>query len=363
MVDFTVAIPTYNGEKRLPQVLEGLRSQTNTQHFSWEIIVVDNNSMDNTAKVVQEYQANWPTTSVLKYCFESQQGAAFARQRAVEEGSGTFIGFLDDDNIPASDWVAAAYTFGQAHPKVGAYGSQIYGQFEIEPPENFKKIACFLAIIQRGSEAHCYEPHKKMLPPGAGLVVRKQAWCKNVPRRLVLNHTRKDAGLASEDLEALLHIQKADWEIWYNPNMHVYHQIPRQRLEREYLISLFRCIGLSRHRLRMLRIKAWQRPLAFLAYQVNDLYRLILHLLKHRGALKSDLIAACEMELLWSSLGSPFYIWRKIYLDRQYDLILPTALERILEVQSFRYFWVSLSGILSVVSVSYRNFLQSINSW
>lgn len=316
MVEFTVVIPTYNGAARLPLVLERLRSQTHTEHFSWEIIVVDNNSTDNTAKVVQEYQANWPIANRLRYCFEGQQGAAFARQRAVEESSSTFIGFLDDDNLPASDWVAAAYTFGQAHPKVGAYGSQIFGQFEIEPPENFKKIACFLAIIQQGPEAFPYKPHKRILPPGAGLVVRKQAWWENVPRRLVLNHKGKDAGLASEDLEALVHIQKAGWEIWYNPEMRVYHQIPSKRLEKEYLISLVRCIGLSRHRIRMLRIKAWQRPLAFLAYQLNDLRRLILHLLKHGNAVKSDLIAACEMELLWSSLISPFYIWRKVYFDR-----------------------------------------------
>ena len=315
MVDFTVAIPTYNGEKRLPEVLERLRSQTGTEHFTWEIIVVDNNSTDNTANVVREYQANWPTTSLLKYSFEAEQGAAFARQRAVEEARGTFIGFLDDDNLPSANWVAAAYAFGQAHPRIGAYGSQIHGQFETEPPEYLKKFACFLAIIERGSQAHRYEPKKKMLPPGAGLVVRKQAWRENVPRRLVLNHKGKESGLASEDLEALLHIQQAGWEIWYNPQMCVYHQIPHWRLEREHLISLVRCVGLSRHRIRMLSIKAWQRPLAFFAYLLNDLRRLMIHQLKYRSTVKSDLIAACEMELLWSSLVSPFYLWRKRYLD------------------------------------------------
>jgi glycosyltransferase involved in cell wall biosynthesis len=107
MVDFTVVIPTYNGEKRLPQLLERLReagrshsvkSQTNTEQFSWEILVVDNNSKDNTAKVVQEYQANWPDTYPLRYSFEAEQGAAFARQRAIKEARGELIGFLDDDN-------------------------------------------------------------------------------------------------------------------------------------------------------------------------------------------------------------------------------------------------------------------------
>ncbi len=78
-VDFTVAIPTYNGQSRLPELLERLRNQLYTEDFSWEIIVVDNNSNDNTAKVVQSYQENWSCPYPLKYCFEPQQGAAYAR--------------------------------------------------------------------------------------------------------------------------------------------------------------------------------------------------------------------------------------------------------------------------------------------
>ncbi len=313
-LDFTVAIPTCNGETRLPELLERLRNQINTEDLSWEIIVVDNNSTDNTAAVVKAYQANWQCPYPLKYCFEAQQGAAYARQRAVEEAKSIFIGFLDDDNYPASNWVETAYAFGKKHPKAGAYGSQIHGEFEVEPPENFEKIACFLAITERGSKPHIYQAQMKILPPGAGLVVRKQAWCETVPKHLVLNHKGREAGLASEDLEAVLHIQLKGWEIWYNPEMRIYHQIPAWRLQKEYLTSLFRCVGLSRHHLRMLRIKPWQRPLASLLYLVNDLRKIILHMIKYRGAVKNDLIAACETELIVNSFFSPFYLFKKRYL-------------------------------------------------
>ena len=319
-IDLTIAIPTYNGESRLPEVLERLRNQLNTEHFSWEIIVVDNNSTDNTAAVVKLYQASWQNPYPLKYCFEAQQGTAYARQRAVEEARGSLIGFLDDDNYPDPTWVVAAYAFGQKHPKAGAYGSQVHGEFEIEPPTNFKKIACFLAITERGTEAHRYEPHIKLLPPGAGLVVRKQAWCQKVPKHLVLNYKGREAGLASEDLEAVLHIQLGGWEIWYNPEMHVYHQIPAWRFQREYLIRLFHCVGLSRYHLRMLRTQPWQRPLVSLGYLVNDLCKIIQHLFKHQGAIKSNLITACEMELLVSTLISPFHLLKIRYLDHDRGL-------------------------------------------
>lgn len=315
MLDFTVAIPTYNGEDRLGEVLERLRSQINTENLSWEIIVVDNNSTDNTAQVIQEYQANWHQAYPLKYYFEVEQGAAFARLRAIEKARGRFIGFLDDDTLPTFNWVAEAYAFGRAHPKVGAYGSQVHADFEVNPPENFKRIACFLAITERGSKAHRYEPYQRMLPPSAGLVVRKHAWCESVPTRPFLSGRTTQSMLTSEDTEIIAHIQTAGWEVWYNPNMQISHKIPSGRLKKDYLISLIRGVGLARHYIRIIRMQAWQRPLAFPFYLVNDLRKIILHFIKYRKVIKSDLVAACEMQFLLTSLISPFYLWRKRYLD------------------------------------------------
>ncbi|HEY9622235.1 MAG TPA: hormogonium polysaccharide biosynthesis glycosyltransferase HpsE [Crinalium sp.] len=320
MVDFTVAIPTYNGEHRLPDVLDRLKAQVNTEPFSWDVLVVDNNSSDGTADVVQRYQPDWPQVHPLRYVREFRQGAAFARQRAIEETDAELIGFLDDDNIPDLNWVSVAHAFGRSHPQVGAFGSQIHGDFEVSPPKNFKKIALFLAIVERGTKPCLYEPKKKILPPGAGLVVRRQAWVENVPTQLVLNNAGKEAGLASEDLEVLLHIQNAGWEIWYNPDMQVHHKIPGWRLEKEYLLSLFRCVGLSSHHIRMMRVKAWQRPFALPVYLANDVRKLVLHFLKHRHTIDHDLIAACEMELLTSTLASPFFLWKRRYLQPRKQL-------------------------------------------
>lgn len=316
-VDLTVAIPTYNGERRLPEVLERLRISGNavqatihTESFRWEVLVVDNNSTDNTAKVVQDYQANWPEQFPLRYCFEPKQGAAFARHHAFQEARGELVGFLDDDNLPAPDWVGAAYSFAQEHPEAGAYGSRIHGAFEVTPPQNFHRLAPFLAITERGSEPLRYEPQQKLLPPSAGLVVRKQAWLNSVPSKFVLTGRTPNSMLTSEDLEMLSHIQANGWEIWYNPAMQIEHKIPHWRLEREYLIPFFRGIGLSRHVTRMLSVKSWQRPLATVAYMTNDVRKIACHLFKHGVHVQSDLIAACEMQLFVSSLVSPFYLWR-----------------------------------------------------
>lgn len=316
MVDITVAIPTYNGASRLPDVLDRLKAQINTASIRWEVLVVDNNSDDATADVVRAYQADWPQQSPLRYCFAPEQGAAFARQRAVELAHGTFVGFLDDDNWPAADWLAQAFKFGVAHPEVGAFGSQIHGEFEALPPEALQKwVSPYLALIERGAKPHRYEPRSKILPPGAGLVVRRQVWLDRVPKRLFLNNSGKGSGLASEDLEVVLHIQKAGWEIWYNPEMVVRHHIPSARLKKEYLVLLFRCIGLSRFYIRMLGTKSWQRPLLLPAFVANDVRRLAIHLIKYHGAAAADPRIACEREHLVSSLASPVFLMKKALAD------------------------------------------------
>lgn len=316
MLDFTVAICTYNGEKRLPDVLEKLQNQIGVEEISWEIIIVDNNSKDSTAEVIKTYQANWSTAYPIKYCFEPKQGLAFARRRAVKEARGNFIGFLDDDNLPASNWVEAAHRFTQLHPKLGAYGGRIGGEFEVDPPEGFEKIARFFALID-GKKAYCYNhkynsTRKKLFPPGAGMVIRKEAWLESVPECPRLEGVCGESfSSKGEDIETLSHIQRAGWEIWFNPEMYIEHKIPSHRLEKKYLISFFRGVGISRYQIRMLSYKPWQRPLIIPAYLANDLLKTVLYFIKSRKKLKEDIVTACEMELLLGLVSSPFYHWKK----------------------------------------------------
>jgi len=328
MINFSVAICTFNGENRLPDVLDKLKDccgyttqlGIDTEPITWEIIVIDNNSKDNTAKVFKEYQADWPPAYPIKYFLEKKQGLSYARERAIQEAEGTFVGFLDDDNLPTPNWVASAYNFGKDHPQAGAYGGRIHGDYEVTPPNNFDRISLFLAI-GGSSKTICYtDPEnslyfKKVLPAGAGLVVRKQAWIENVPKNLFFQGRVNGSLVTAEDIEALTHIKKAGWEIWHNAEMQIYHRIPKHRLEKEYLFKLMRGIGLSRHYTRMLDLQIWQQPFLSLAYIANDIRKILLHFFKYRPGFKTDIITACEMELLIGAFLSPFYILKKHLLN------------------------------------------------
>lgn len=315
-LDITVVIPTYNGAERLPQVLDRLKQQENIEQLHWEVIICDNNSGDYTVDVVSAYQKDWLRENSLRYCFVAEQGAAFARQRGVIESRGAVIAFLDDDNIPAFNWLLSVQCFANHHPQAGAFGSQIHGDFQGKLPEGFEHIACFLAIVERGHQPQLYHPKSKILPPAAGLAVRREAWLGAVPERLFLNHKGKKAGLASEDLEAMLHIQKAGWDVWHNPDMVVTHQIPGERLQRDYLVALLRCVGLSRFYIRWLGTKDWQRPFKIPVYIVNDCQKLVRHYLEN-GFQQTNLstLAACERALLINTIVSPTFLLRKASQD------------------------------------------------
>lgn len=309
-LDLSVVICTYNGEHRLPDVLKGLLWQMAIQSLAWEVIVVDNNSTDDTAAVVEAFRPQWPRHIPLRYAFEPQQGASFARQHALHIARSPLVGFLDDDNVPGPLWVSMAHRFGQTHPAAGVYGSRIRGEFESSPPPHFERIAALLALTERGSAPLIYRPEQKVLPPGAGLVVRRQAWLGAVPSVLSLAG-KIGAREAGEDLEAVLYIQRQGWQVWYNPTMRVSHKIPAQRLDRDYLLRLCRGIGLSRHRTRMLSFPRWQRPLVTPLYVLNDGRKILRHLLTHGTHAWTDTVAACELILYGYSLISPLYMaWR-----------------------------------------------------
>ncbi|PSN18066.1 hypothetical protein C7271_14500 [filamentous cyanobacterium CCP5] len=114
-----------------------------------------------------------------------------------------------------------------------------------------------------------------------------------------------------EDLEAILHIQRSGWQVWYNPAMELHHKIPPSRLQRGYLLKMFRGIGLSRHRTRMLSFPGWQRPLMLPVYALNDLRKLLRHSLIHGTGVFTDTVTACEVTLYFYSLLSPFYLWQR----------------------------------------------------
>lgn len=91
----SLILPTYNVEKWLPEALASIKAQTLT---NWEAIFVVDGSLDNSSKFLEEHAANDTRIHVV---IQKNQGQGAARNRGVKEANGTFLFFLDpDDMIP-----------------------------------------------------------------------------------------------------------------------------------------------------------------------------------------------------------------------------------------------------------------------
>lgn len=103
--NFTLVIPTYNRYKLLKDLLESLEKVKVPENTEFDVLIVDNNSTDNTQAMVEAFIEK--KTLSLRCVIEKQQGASYARNRGVREASGSIICFLDDDEIVDEKWLIA----------------------------------------------------------------------------------------------------------------------------------------------------------------------------------------------------------------------------------------------------------------
>ena len=88
----TLVVPIYNSERTLRRCLDGIVMQ---DYQNMEVILVDNNSTDNSMLIIDEYMA---IDSRIKVCREVKQGAGAARNRGIDEGTGDILCFVDSDD-------------------------------------------------------------------------------------------------------------------------------------------------------------------------------------------------------------------------------------------------------------------------
>lgn len=100
----SVVIPAYNEEKRLPHTLQATLAYLKNQDYTWELAVVDDGSVDNTAKLVQTAALNEPRLKLLSYA--QNQGKGYAVRFGMQNVLGQYRLFMDADNSTTIDHVA-----------------------------------------------------------------------------------------------------------------------------------------------------------------------------------------------------------------------------------------------------------------
>lgn len=92
----SIIMPTYNCAKFIGKTIESVIAQT---YENWELIIVDDCSKDNTEEVVSKYKDN----RIKYYRLENNSGAAVARTEAMKKAIGSYMSFLDSDDLWKKD--------------------------------------------------------------------------------------------------------------------------------------------------------------------------------------------------------------------------------------------------------------------
>lgn len=92
----TLVITTYNRSELIRLALQSVLQSIRCCGDQYEILVVDNNSSDDTAAVVQSFIGKHDGLEI-RYLFEEKQGLSYARNKGINESRGCLIAFMDDD--------------------------------------------------------------------------------------------------------------------------------------------------------------------------------------------------------------------------------------------------------------------------
>ena len=232
----SVIICTYNRSSSLRVTLASLAHMTLPVDFRWELIVVDNNSKDDTAAVVEEFSI----TSGLhvRYAFESRQGLSYARNTGVQEASGEIIAFTDDDVEVDKLWILRlGEIFGELDCM--AAGGRVIPVWSSPKPlwfyeEQSPSLSGVIAHFDLG-DVVC---ETTTAPFGANMAFRKEAFSKYGLFRADLGR-KGDVLISGEETEFCHRLVQGKEKIAYDPRAVVYHPVQEERTQKKYVQSWF----------------------------------------------------------------------------------------------------------------------------
>src|SRR3989338_6735920 len=175
----SVVICTHNRAKSLFKTLDSLFHQKNSGAFDYEVIVVDNNSQDDTRKIAESFASQYQ--GKLKDVFEPMQGKPYALNRGIREAKGGIIAFTADDVIVERGWIEMINDCFQKYACDGV-GGMVLPLYPSETPswirENPHELAGVVVLCDLGKETKSFRLEMGKLI-GANFAFRKDVFEKS----------------------------------------------------------------------------------------------------------------------------------------------------------------------------------------
>jgi glycosyltransferase involved in cell wall biosynthesis len=239
----SIIICCYNSQDTIEQTLSHILNQKDAETIEQEIIVVDNNSSDNTLSIAKDMQSKHDGIRILS---ESRQGLSYARITGYLNSNYEYLLYCDDDNYLDDTYITNAFKTIDEDESIGVLGGKGFPIFESEPEP---RIMPFLSQYAVGPQAVLSGDitHTKGYTYGAGMIIRKAAFDLIIERGFKFQSTGRKGKILSggEDIELCNAIALCNYKIWYNEQLIFQHCLKKNRLTWMYLKQMNRGSGYS----------------------------------------------------------------------------------------------------------------------
>ncbi|MEM9833382.1 MAG: glycosyltransferase [Bacteroidota bacterium] len=239
--ELSIIVCTYNRDQYIDKTLNYLFQQ-DLDPSEYEVIIVDNNSTDQTAQICQNFlESN--STAPFYYFLETNQGHSYSRNRGVKESNAKLISFIDDDAFVHPSFGKNIIRFFQEYEDCLVIGGKIIPVYEEEEPKWMSRFLLpLVSALDMGNSPRPFTGRK--FPVGANMAFRRTVFDRYGLFNVALG--RKGSGLLGGDEKELIYRVKADnLPIYYVPDVVVDHIIPPKRLIKTYIQGLAQGVGLS----------------------------------------------------------------------------------------------------------------------
>lgn len=164
----SVIIPTYNRSNLLPMCLDSLMKQSYPK-TNFEVIIIDNNSQDNTKEVVNKYIYDYPDVNI-RYLLEKRPGLVYARHAGAKAARFEILAFSDDDGILAPEWLMEIAKVFNINEQIAAVAGKIIVRWDQIPPEWVIPYESLLGKLDYG---HRIRVGKRFYINGGNFTIKK----------------------------------------------------------------------------------------------------------------------------------------------------------------------------------------------
>lgn len=223
----TVIVPTFNRAATLGRALRQLVAQAPIAG-DLRIIVVDNNSTDDTPAVVDQFGP------AIEYVFEPRQGLSYARNAGLGRATSELVAFTDDDVEVADDWAQVIVREFEGHPDVDCIGGRVLPCWQGQPPQWLtREHWAPLGLQDHGDYPREFDRARPVGLVGANVAFRRSSFDRIGVFATGVQRVKDGVG-STEDHELLRRMYNAGGRARYVPDLLVTTDVPPDRLTAVY---------------------------------------------------------------------------------------------------------------------------------